>query len=69
MLCLWLGFIQLCSIVHGTTGQTLSGQHIVASSYHWNCACSWSGVLKCWGYNLHGNLGTGDLTDRGQQPD
>eukprot|EP00971_Amphidinium_carterae_P334811 6470300-Amphidinium_carterae.1 len=32
------------------------------------CACSTSGVLKCWGSNSRGQLGYGDTKSRGKEP-
>jgi cysteine-rich repeat protein len=33
------------------------------------CAALESGAVKCWGYNLGGQLGLGDAEDRGDDPD
>eukprot|EP00971_Amphidinium_carterae_P199756 3964870-Amphidinium_carterae.1 len=65
MLCSWgLGLIQICGIV-----QSLSGQPTVeADGYYSTCACSSSGVLKCWGSGGNGRLGQGDTTPRGGDP-
>ena len=32
------------------------------------CAILDNGVLKCWGWNFHGELGLGDTEDRGDEP-
>ncbi|MCB9753386.1 MAG: hypothetical protein H6713_25885 [Myxococcales bacterium] len=33
-----------------------------------SCALSEDGAIKCWGYNNYGQLGLGDLLDRGDEP-
>ena len=35
-----------------------------AGDYH-SCAVVTSGAIKCWGYNVYGQLGDGTRTDRG----
>eukprot|EP01083_Nonionella_stella_P290828 989559_1 len=37
----------------------------ITTEYHHNCALSKAHKVKCWGYNLHGELGYGDTNNRG----
>ncbi len=39
-----------------------------ASGYNHSCALLTSGQVKCWGYNLRGQLGLGDTQNRGDTP-
>lgn len=41
-------------------------QLVVGNSH--NCALLGDGSVKCWGYNSHGQLGTGDTDHRGDAP-
>eukprot|EP01083_Nonionella_stella_P165809 552651_1 len=44
-----------------------SGFHVIqiAAGTRHNCALSQSNALKCWGYNRYGQLGLGDISNRG----
>ena len=33
---------------------------------YYSCAILYGGVIKCWGWNLNGQLGLGDTSNRGQ---
>lgn len=41
-------------------------QKVATGSYH-TCVLSTEGTIKCWGYNSHGQLGTGDTRLRGNE--
>eukprot|EP01083_Nonionella_stella_P102230 290650_1 len=45
-------------------GSNFIPMQIVAGRYH-TCALSTAHKVKCWGYNLHGELGYGDTKNRG----
>ena len=48
------------------TGRT--AMTIIAGPSGAMCAVLDNGTLKCWGWNLYGQLGLGDTTNRGDQP-
>ncbi|HZF50149.1 MAG TPA: DUF4215 domain-containing protein [Polyangiaceae bacterium] len=54
----------LLAIDLGTDGEA---QAIAAGAHH-TCALLMNGSVKCWGYNLYGQLGLGDSSPRGDQP-
>eukprot|EP01083_Nonionella_stella_P223952 797579_1 len=39
----------------------------IAGGYDHTCALSTGNEVKCWGYNLHGQLGYGDTNNRGDE--
>eukprot|EP01084_Bolivina_argentea_P036436 67415_1 len=41
---------------------------ITVGSYHTRALSKDSGRVKCWGYNIYGQLGWGDTTNRGDSP-
>eukprot|EP01083_Nonionella_stella_P057436 150778_1 len=45
-------------------GTDFTAIHIVSGDNH-NCALSQSNTIKCWGYNMYGQLGLGDINNRG----
>ncbi|MSP23798.1 MAG: hypothetical protein EXR75_01270 [Myxococcales bacterium] len=49
------------------------GSGVTATTFtagHYNtCAVLGNGSVKCWGYNFHGQLGLGDVAQRGDDPD
>ena len=42
----------------------LSGAGALAAGDYHTCAVLSGGVIKCWGYNSNGQLGTGDTSTR-----
>jgi alpha-tubulin suppressor-like RCC1 family protein len=41
-----------------------SGVSSISVGYQHNCALTNTGALKCWGYNLYGQIGDGTITQR-----
>ena len=41
-----------------------AGVSIIESGWWHTCALLTGGTVNCWGFNSHGQLGTGDTTDR-----
>jgi alpha-tubulin suppressor-like RCC1 family protein len=52
------------SLGHDLNGAPLTAKDLGSGLYH-NCAVLNNGSLKCWGYNGDGELGLGDVTNRG----
>eukprot|EP00971_Amphidinium_carterae_P042294 831087-Amphidinium_carterae.1 len=55
-------FIHLLCIVHAATAENVVS--MFAGELH-TCACSGLGAVKCWGWNAYGQLGLGDVDNRG----
>jgi alpha-tubulin suppressor-like RCC1 family protein len=41
---------------------------VVAGGHNHTCALLDDGAVKCWGHNAYGQLGLGDVDDRGDEP-
>jgi alpha-tubulin suppressor-like RCC1 family protein len=46
-----------------------SGVSVLSTGSKFSCAVLTGGVVKCWGGNLRGMLGTGDFSDRNTPSD
>jgi alpha-tubulin suppressor-like RCC1 family protein len=52
------------SFGHDVNGAPLTATSLSAGDYH-NCAVLNDGSVKCWGYDAYGQLGLGDVNNRG----
>eukprot|EP01083_Nonionella_stella_P055274 145864_1 len=67
MLCwrwIWDQDLMLRILLHVGNGSGFDVAQITAGAYH-TCALSTSGGVKCFGWNLYGQLGLGDRNNRG----
>ena len=49
------------------SGLELTGVQVACGARH-SCAVTDGGALLCWGWNLHGQCGVGDVADRVPRP-
>ena len=69
--------LRLCSVIHLramwcatslrrklSSPRASAGVSIIESGWWHTCALLTVGTVNCWGYNLYGQLGTGDTTNR-----
>lgn len=52
------------TLVINESGNKLSGVKQVAAGHNHTCALLTTGKVQCWGFNIHGQLGNGERTDK-----